>query len=195
MIVKKAQTNPDTKVIIVGDLAVGKTSILNQFEKGEFSETVESTVGAGFVSRQVETSHGNVNLLMWDTAGQERYRSLIPMYSRNATAALLVVDVNNPLSVDSIEIWHSVLKEHCPRKCRIYVVANKIDLECHISMEKLEQWSKHNGFPFFKASAKRFETIEPIFKRVAEDMGSVNENLVLQQESILIKKETHTVCC
>lgn len=123
MIIKKAQTNPDAKVIIVGDLAVGKTSILNQFEKHEFDETVESTVGAGFVTQQMETSHGLVNLLMWDTAGQERYRSLIPMYSRNASAALIVVDVNNPSSADSVFAWNTLLKENCPRKCRVYVVA------------------------------------------------------------------------
>lgn len=192
---KKTQANPDPKVVIVGDLAVGKTSILKQYETQMFDEDVEPTVGAGFVKVQVETTHGYVNLLLWDTAGQERYRSLIPMYSRNAAAAILVVDVNNPASAQSVGTWHSVLKEYCPRKCRIYVVANKIDLECKISLSKLEEWCKNNGFQFFRASAMQFETIEPIFQQIAEDMDAVNDNLIMQATNSLVNRPSHATCC
>jgi small GTP-binding protein len=163
------RASQDAKVIIVGDAGVGKTSILTQFSCNIFNEVTESTVGAMFLSKQVDTSHGTINLMMWDTAGQERYRSLIPMYSRNAAAAILVVDVSHPDSYDGIELWYKLLKDECPNDTKIYIVANKIDLHVQIPIDKLEEWANDHGFPFFKTCSKRYETLEPIFQRIAEE--------------------------
>ena len=80
------------KVIIVGDSAVGKTSIIMRFHRNAFFPDHQATVGASFISKTIETKHGNVVLNTWDTAGQEKYRSLVPMYSRNASAAIVVFD-------------------------------------------------------------------------------------------------------
>jgi small GTP-binding protein len=172
MNLKKTQIDQDTKVIIVGDTSVGKTSILCQFNSTVFQESTESTVGATYVAKPVDTTHGKVTLLIWDTAGQERYRSLIPMYSRNAAAALLVVDVSNPVSYESIDTWYHILKENCPPTVRIYVVANKIDLPVQIPMDELEKWATEHQFPFFKTCAAEYTTVEPVFMRVAEEMSA-----------------------
>jgi small GTP-binding protein len=166
--------NLDTKVIIVGDASVGKTSILSQFNHQSFTPDTEATVGAMFLAKQVPTSHGPVSLLMWDTAGQERYRSLIPMYSRNASAAIIVVDVTNQSSFDSIEEWFRLLKENCPPTARFYVVANKMDLPIEIDLGKLERFAKKQNCPFFKVSAMRFESVEPIFVQIAEDFAPLS---------------------
>jgi small GTP-binding protein len=175
MTLKKAPSSPDAKVILVGDTSVGKTSLLSQFKSNTFNESTESTVGAHYVAKQVETSHGRVDLVMWDTAGQERYRSLIPMYSRDASAAVLVLDVANRMSYDSLEPWYRLLKEKCPYSTRIYVVANKIDLEPRIPIYDLEKWAHEHRLPFFKSCAMWHETVEPIFKQVAEDAGMALE--------------------
>jgi small GTP-binding protein len=175
MALKKSPGSRDAKVILVGDTCVGKTSLLSQFKLNTFNESTESTVGAHYVAKPVETSRGRINLVMWDTAGQERYRSLIPMYSRDASAAVLVVDVSNRQSYDSLEPWYRMLKEKCPYSTKIYIVANKIDLEPRIPLDDLEKWAHGHRFPFFKSWAMWHETVEPIFKQVAEDAGMALE--------------------
>jgi small GTP-binding protein len=166
---RKSQQIPDTKVIIVGDPSVGKTSLLMQFTSSAFDPAVESTVGALFHARQIETANGAVNLLMWDTAGQERYRSLIPLYSRSASAAILVVDVSRQSTYDSVGAWHTMLQEQCPPDVRIYVVANKIDLPVRIPIGDLEEWAVRHRCRFFKACASQYQSVEPIFSQIAED--------------------------
>ena len=189
---RKPQGNPDAKVIIVGDPEVGKTSILTQFDKKIFNARTENTVGAAFVACPVETTHGVVNLLIWDTAGQERYRSLIPMYSRNAAAALLVIDVSNAKSYENIEVWYNVLKDSCTSACKIYIVANKIDLECRIPIDNLKRWAKRRNHELFMTCAANYQTIEPVFRRVAEDVaGLVHDD---QQDPVILSERPSSCC-
>jgi small GTP-binding protein len=184
MSLKKSQGNPDTKVIIVGDTSVGKTSLLTQASTGVFNAETPPTVGALFIPKEIKTSHGRVNLLMWDTAGQERYRSLIPMYLRAASAAILVVDVTSLSSYESVESWYKLIKEKCPFSVRIYVVANKMDLEPQIPLDELQIWANAHRCPFFKSCASWRETVEPIFLKVAEDAGAAFVNAATRTQAV-----------
>jgi small GTP-binding protein len=189
--------NLDTKVIMVGDSSVGKTSILTQFSQNIFSDLVETTVGAMFRAKQISTTHGLVNLLMWDTAGQERYRSLIPMYSRNASAAILVIDVTNQNSVASLDHWYSMLKENCPPTTKVYVVANKMDLPVECELEAAERFAIERNCPFFRTSALRYESVEPVFLRIAEDFAPGMEPVAQVQKQKLPTSYEHDDdgCC
>ena len=77
-----AKKIPEFKVIILGDTSVGKTCILLRFQHNMFLPEHQTTVGASFTTKTVETPNGLANLKLWDTAGQEMYRALVPMYSR-----------------------------------------------------------------------------------------------------------------
>jgi small GTP-binding protein len=160
----------DSKVILVGDPSVGKTSIIQQYNNRQFEEDAEATIGASFVSKYVDTSLGGVQIHIWDTAGQERYRSLIPMYSRNAMSAILVLDVSSQSSYDHLEMWLSIIQSHCPPSCKVYIVANKMDLEPRIPLAELKKWAEAKGYPLFQTSAKEFQTVAPVFGAVAEDI-------------------------
>lgn len=162
---------------------VGKTSLLQQFNTREFTENTESTVGAVFASREIDTPHGPIKLCMWDTAGQERYKSLIPMYARNACAALLVVDVSRIETYESRQKWYELLINYCPKGCKIYVVANKIDKECVIPLGEVELWANELGHPFFKTCAADYATVEPVFKKVACDIAEINAKKEMAMES------------
>ena len=189
------RTSSDTKVILVGDISVGKSSLLMQFEKQQFDEKVEPTIGANFITRLIETSHGPINLMVWDTAGQERYRALIPMYSRNAAAALLVIDVSCPQSFESIDLWHATIKQNCLKNCKIYLVANKIDLECRVPLDKVEDWARQNGCEFFKTSARDRSTVDPVFMKVAEDLASDKAKPQRQAVPIAKPRTEQNSCC
>jgi small GTP-binding protein len=182
----------DVKVIIVGDPSVGKTSLLEQFSLNHFLDQAEPTVGAMFVTQEVEIEKGRLNLLIWDTAGQERYRSLIPMYSRASAAAVIVCDVSSVSSYESVGTWHTMVKESCPRNVKIYIIANKIDLPIVIPITLLEEWAAQNELPFFRASARQQETVVPIIMRIAQDIAHLTDVRRSALEPIGPEKDS---CC
>ncbi|CEG73018.1 Putative Rab family, other [Rhizopus microsporus] len=90
---------PSVKLVLLGDSAVGKSSIITKYATDTFVEGREATIGAAFLAKICATEDRTVKFDIWDTAGQERFRSLAPMYYRNAAAALVVFDVTNYVSV------------------------------------------------------------------------------------------------
>ena len=86
------------KLVLLGDSAVGKSSLVLRFVRGQFFEYQESTIGAAFLTQTVALNETTVKFEIWDTAGQERYHSLAPMYYRGAAAAIVVYDITNRVS-------------------------------------------------------------------------------------------------
>jgi len=86
------------KLVLLGESAVGKSSLVLRFVKGQFHEYQESTIGAAFLTQTVCLQDITVKFEIWDTAGQERYHSLAPMYYRGAQAAIVVYDITNQVS-------------------------------------------------------------------------------------------------
>ena len=83
------------KLVLLGDSAVGKSSLVLRFVRGQFFEYQESTIGAAFLTQTVALNDTTVKFEIWDTAGQERYHSFAPMYYRGAAAAIVVYDITN----------------------------------------------------------------------------------------------------
>ena len=86
------------KLVLLGESAVGKSSLVLRFVKGQFHEYQESTIGAAFLTQTICLDDATVKFEIWDTAGQERYHSLAPMYYRGAQAAIVVYDITNQVS-------------------------------------------------------------------------------------------------
>ncbi|VAI26575.1 unnamed protein product [Triticum turgidum subsp. durum] len=89
----------NAKLVLLGDVGTGKSSLVLRFVKGQFVEFQESTIGAAFFSQTLAVSDETVKFEIWDTAGQERYHSLAPMYYRGAAAAIIVYDITNAVSL------------------------------------------------------------------------------------------------
>ena len=84
------------KLVLLGESAVGKSSLVLQFVKGQFDDYRESTIGAAFLTQTLPVANGNsIKFELWDTAGQERYKSLAPMYYRSSHAAVVVYDITS----------------------------------------------------------------------------------------------------
>jgi small GTP-binding protein len=165
-----ATSTPQAKIIMLGDAAVGKTCIIQQYCDHTFDTDAEPTIGASFVAQSLATSRGAIHIHIWDTAGQERYRSLMPFYSRNAAAAIVVVDQTKQLSFESLESWIQIARSGSASPCGIYVIANKMDLPPVMSIGELKKWCRAQHFSFFQTSAKRYDTIEAVFTKIGEDL-------------------------
>ena len=80
------------KIVFVGDVAVGKTSIMNRFIEGKFSETYDPSIGVDFHAKTIFFKEEQIKLQFWDSAGQEKYKSLIPSYVRGASIIFIIYD-------------------------------------------------------------------------------------------------------
>ncbi len=84
---------PKFKIIFLGDQGVGKSAILNRFSHDKFEPNYQATIGLDFHTKNVTIDNVNVRLLLYDTAGQEKFKSLIPIYIRDANIVIIVYDI------------------------------------------------------------------------------------------------------
>ncbi|CAD8153638.1 unnamed protein product [Paramecium octaurelia] len=167
------------KIIILGDSGVGKTSLMNQYVNARFTQQYRATVGADFMAKEVMIDDRMVTLQIWDTAGQERCQSLGGAFYRGADCCVLVYDITNPKSFDSLDSWRDEFlmqgqpkdPEHFP----FVVLGNKLDkaTERKVQESKAQQWCKsHGNIQFFEVSAKDATNIEQAFQDIAKAAAS-----------------------
>lgn len=105
-----------SKVVLLGDSGVGKTSLTNRFISDTFQNEMDSTMGATYMSKVLSFGSRSVKFNIWDTAGQERYRAIAKMYYQDAQAAVLVYDITKQESFESLKSWLQELKQHGPER-------------------------------------------------------------------------------
>ncbi|KAK8846584.1 hypothetical protein IAR55_005670 [Kwoniella newhampshirensis] len=116
------------KLVIVGDGAAGKTSLLNVFAVGHFPESYEPTVFDNYVT-EIELDGKPVQLALWDTAGQEEYERLRPLSYSKAHVILIAFSVDTPDSLENVsQKWIEEVRSICGRAIPVILVACKTDL-------------------------------------------------------------------
>jgi len=164
---------PLLKVIVLGDSGVGKTALLDRFVNNVFRTRYKATIGADFVTQEIEVSKGRlVTLQIWDTAGQERFNSLGNSFYRGADCCIFVFDVSVPQTLKSLEVWKREFELQAEDSSTIYTyicIGNKIDLEDRlVTTEDGKRWCKDNGMlHYFETSAKTAENVSEAFKQAA----------------------------
>ncbi|KAF3491705.1 uncharacterized protein GIQ15_01222 [Arthroderma uncinatum] len=116
------------KLVLLGEAAVGKSSLVLRFVNNDFQENKEPTIGAAFLTQKCSLPTRTIKFEIWDTAGQERFASLAPMYYRNAQAALVVYDLTKPSSLIKAKHWVAELQRQASPGIVIALVGNKLDL-------------------------------------------------------------------
>lgn len=165
------------KIVFLGDLSVGKTSIINQFMYGTFDPVHQPTIGIDFLSKTMYLDDRTIRLQLWDTAGQERFRSLIPGYIRDCSMAVVVFDITHKQSFQSIDKWIEDVRNERGGEVLIIIAANKIDLSDRraVSSEEMENKSKEFGVKFLEVSAKNGSNIKLLFRNLAQDLPGMQD--------------------
>lgn len=155
------------KVVLIGDKSVGKTSIVNRYTRGYFSDSYEVTIGSAYKQKIVNTPKGAVNLDIWDTAGEERFRALLRLYYRDASVVIIVYDVNDSDSFHHCLSWSQEIRNELG-ECIQYLVGNKIDNPNPVVTDaQADEFAQRNGLIYKKTSAKSGEGISELFEHIA----------------------------
>ena len=126
------------KLVLLGDVFVGKTALGHRFSCDEFKENTQSTLGAQFVTHSIEMDKHIMQFDIWDTAGQERFKSLGALYYKNSKGALVVFDITHEKTFTKAKEWIDELMENADPDILITLVGNKIDLEQDRKVQKSE---------------------------------------------------------
>jgi Ras-related protein Rab-5B/Ras-related protein Rab-5C len=158
------------KLVLLGESAVGKSSLVLRFVKGQFHEYQESTIGAAFLTQTVNLDDTTVKFEIWDTAGQERYHSLAPMYYRGAQAAIVVYDITNQDTFVRAKNWVKELQRQASPNIVIALSGNKADLASKrmVEYDEAQIYAEENSLLFMETSAKTAMNVNEIFLAIGE---------------------------
>ena len=158
------------KIILIGDISVGKTSIINSLLGQKFNEEYEPSIGVDFFSKTLKYKNKSIKLQIWDSAGQEKFKSLIPNYIRGASLIFLVYDISNKNSFNNLNNWIDFINQY--ESTTIVICGNKIDLEKEnkreVSYEEGKKFSQSKNMDFYEVSAKTEKNLlKMLFNSVA----------------------------
>ncbi|KAA0717619.1 Ras-related protein [Triplophysa tibetana] len=143
------------KVVVVGNGAVGKSSMIQRYSKGIFTKDYKKTIGVDFLERQIIVNGEDVRLMLWDTAGQEEFDAITKAYYRGAQACVLVFSTTDRESFEAISSWREKVEMEVGDIPTV-LVQNKIDLldDTVIKNEEAEGLAKRLKLRFYRTSVK-----------------------------------------
>ena len=167
------------KIILLGDIAVGKTSIVRRYVDNEFSSQYFCTVGVEFKLKKITLQNRHIaDLKIWDTCGEEKFRSLTRQYYHHAEAVVLVLDLTNKFTYSKLDSWINDIKQNGPNDIIITLAGNKKDLvdSREVNEQMIQGWlMDHHDIKYFEVSAQSGEGINEMFAYVGEELFKKEE--------------------
>ena len=188
------------KIMILGNYSVGKTSFLIRFTKNKFDETYLATIGIDYIYRIINIENKLYKLMFYDTAGEEKYKSIPKNHIKNVQGIILMYDITNKKSFDSIIDWISDVKEINGENFPMILVGNKIDLNesREVTEEMGYELAEKIQIEFFETSNKDGTNIqeaglEIVYKILSET--KVNNSRIERIGTANTNNCTSRKCC
>ena len=186
----------EIKVILVGEMGTGKTSLINTAIGLNFQEKLASTTTNSIMNKTMTINGKTYSVNLWDTIGQEKYRSLTKIFLKGAKIVIFVYDITNIQSFKELDYWFDSTKEIINEKIVMGIVGNKSDLflKEEVKESDARQLAKQKGFDFALTSAKNStmfcEFLEKLLKKYLgqEDEENEDDNNKKKPEKLKIGK-------
>ena len=181
------KTTRSEKVVFIGAASSGKTSIGTRFTHDRFGSHSEATIGASFITKVINIDGVDIKLDIWDTGGSEKYRSLAPMYFRDARAAVIVFDVTSTQSFQEADEWIRIFRERGASNALIFGAANKSDLvaQRQVSSEDVKDFMFSHQLNYIgETSALTGDGIKELFKELGKQLLALPSNIVAEDIQI-----------
>jgi small GTP-binding protein len=184
------------KVVFLGESGTGKTSIITRYIDRTFSGTPTPTVGCSGHTIEYPYRDRFLNLVIWDTAGQELYRSLTPVYYRNATAAVIVFDVSVRETFDQVQNWIANVRDVVDNIALI-VCGNKIDLADQRAVDGLDgaALAEHARAAYVETSATKRMGLEQLFETIVREAVGKQPDIFCRTDQDLMDNNAQHGCC
>ncbi|MBY8985141.1 MAG: GTP-binding protein [Candidatus Lokiarchaeota archaeon] len=159
-------------MIVIGDGAVGKTSLIKKYTKGSFAKDYIKTIGAQFSKYDEDIEGNNIKLFFWDIAGQREFDFMRPTFYKGSKAAIIVFSHTDEESFNKIPEWHEDIKSHVG-DLPIVLFGNKIDLveDGNAEDAKIQKILKEKGFlGYYKTSAKTGTGVYEAFQAIIKNL-------------------------
>ena len=160
------------KLLLIGNSGVGKSCLLMRYADNAFTENFFNTIGVDFKIRTIELDGKILKLQIWDTAGQERFRTITSSYYRGANGIVIVYDVTDKDSLESVRHWIKEIDRYAAEGVSRLIVGNKCDMEesRKVSTEEGQRIAKDLKLPFLETSAKNSTNVEEAFTTMAREV-------------------------
>ena len=195
------------KIMTLGNTKVGKTNFILKYTEDKFEESHISTIGLDFKIKKVEINNKHYQLLLFDTAGQERYKSIALNIIKDAHGILLMYDITDKTTFDSIPDWIQSIKDLKGDDFPLILLGNKIDLEeeRNISKEEGQKFADKIGIQFFETSNKNGINIQEaglaLIKKIIEkkekekfDLNSSNSLQLSKKTKVKLSDDAKRCC-
>ena len=160
----------EMKICLLGDVAVGKTSIATRFCKNNFNESYVNTIGGAYQQQTILLDNNvKMKLHVWDTSGDERFKSMTNLYYRDAQVAILTYDITNEKTFESLNFWLKELSDKVNNdNMLLFLAGNKCDMENKVvPYSRAKEFAQENNMFFFETSAKTGAGVKDLFKTIA----------------------------
>jgi Ras-related protein Rab-8A len=200
---EKPNNLKDIKIMLLGDQAVGKSSLMMRYTTDTFSLNTMGTAGIDLKKKTVTIDSEEVKIMIYDTAGHDRFRQITKVHYKGSRGVMLVYDVSDKKSYESVSTWMDHIKENAEVGVEIILVGNKIDIENRqVSTEEGKNLGIKYGVPFVETSAMSGEGVEKAFltlvTKIYETDKQANEPKT-ETPSVKVTKKTKTEkkskCC
>lgn len=158
------------KVILLGDGAVGKTSLIRRFMEGKFKEDYLPTIGSQIYTKIIqEGKNASVTLVVWDISGQPAFSKIRPDYYKGAKGIVLTFDLTRSRTFEDLDGWVNEVKKYT-KTPRIIVAGSKCDLEKdrRVLQKSGEEYASKINAPYLETSAKDGRNVEKVFALLAD---------------------------
>ena len=181
------------KIIIIGSVNVGKTSLLTRYATGKFQNISKSTSNASFITKNKKINNKIYEVKIWDTAGQEKYRSLTKIFIKDAKIAILVYAIDDMNSFIDLSMWLNIIKEINSDKIIVGIAANKADLykNSQVSDEQGKKYAKQIGAEWRSTSSLLDDCgiddlVDTLLKKYLEAKALQKTGSFMQQDTIVL---------
>ena len=146
----------EIKVILLGETAVGKTSIIKRYYDDTFDTNEVTTISMSYVDKIIELNKIKYKLIIWDTIGQEKYRSISKLFLTEAKIVILVYCIDKKDTFENLDFWYNLYKEELGDEAILGIAGNKADLllEQVVPYQEGEKFANERGAIFAEISAK-----------------------------------------
>ena len=189
-LIEKSNINKESysiKIILLGDVSVGKTAIINRYIDGKFDDNYSCTINVQSRKKKISFNQDiSIEMSIWDTCGEEKFRAITRQYYRESNGILLVFDLNRNKTFLNLTKWMKEIKEVAPKDVLIALIGNKVDLKREVNKNDVENFAEENNLIYYEISAKDGINVDFAFEKLAkviiEKMKDENENRLKEKD-------------